>query len=215
MNTFSESKIKRTRVKICGITRVEDALHATRSGADAIGFVFYEKSPRYIIAEKAAEIARSLPPFISIVALFVNATDETINSVLDMVPVDVLQFHGEENQQMCQCYDRPYIKAIRMRDNIDILKLNNEYTGASALLLDSFVQGIQGGTGQKFDWSKVPTDLDKPIILAGGLTAKNVAAAILQVCPYAVDVSGGVEIQHGIKDAAKIETFIQEVLHAK
>ncbi len=214
-NIFSKNKIKRTRVKVCGITRVEDALNAVESGADAIGLVFYEKSPRYITVKKAVEIAESLPPFVSKVALFVNASDEVIRTVLDIVPVDILQFHGEESQKICQGYGWPYIKAIRMRDDVDLLKLSHVYADASALLLDSFVEGTQGGTGQKFDWSRVPADLDKPIILAGGLTAENVAAAITEVSPYAVDVSGGVEIEKGIKDAAKIEEFIQEVLHAK
>ena len=194
---------------------MEDGLNAAESGADAIGFVFYDKSPRYINVKKAAKIAKSLPPFISIVALFVNATDEEIGSVLDTVPVDILQFHGEESPKTCLGYDRPYIKAIRMRDDVDLLKFSHDYADASALLLDSFVEGTQGGTGQKFDWSRVPSDIDKPIILAGGLTAGNVANAISIVSPYAVDVSGGVEIEKGIKDAAKIEEFIQEVLHAK
>jgi phosphoribosylanthranilate isomerase len=194
---------------------VEDALNAAELGADAIGFVFYEKSPRYISVEKAAEIAESLPPFISKVALFVNATDEEIRSVLDIVPVDILQFHGEESPQTCQSYGWPYVKALRMRDDVDLLQLSNDYDDASAILLDSFVEGTQGGTGQIFDWSRVPSDLNKPIILAGGLSAENVAEAIFRVSPYAVDVSGGVEIEKGIKDAAKIEEFIQEVLHAK
>jgi phosphoribosylanthranilate isomerase len=145
----------------------------------------------------------------------VNASDEEIRTVLDTVPVDLLQFHGEESQKICQGLGWPYIKAIRMRDDVDLLQLSHDYADASALLLDSFVEGTQGGTGQKFDWSRVPADLNKPIILAGGLTPENVAAAISEVSPYAVDVSGGVEIEKGIKDAAKIEEFIQEVLHAK
>jgi phosphoribosylanthranilate isomerase len=202
-------------VKVCGITRVEDALNAVASGVDAIGFVFYKKSPRYVTLEKVTEIVKILPPFISKVALFVNATDGEIRSVLDAVPVDVLQFHGEEMPQVCKSYGRPYIKAIRMRDDVDLLKLSNDYADASALLLDSFVEGTQGGTGRKFDWSRVPSGLNKPIILAGGLSTENVAEAISVVSPYAVDVSGGVEIEKGIKDAAKIEEFIQEVLNAK
>jgi len=214
-NSPFKNQYKRTRVKVCGITRVEDALNAVASGADAIGLVFYEKSPRYITVEKAAEIAESLPPFISKIALFVNAADEEIRTVLDIVPVDLLQFHGEESPQTCQAYGWPYIKAIRMHDDVNLLQLSDDYAEASALLLDSFVEGTQGGTGQKFDWSRVPSNLNKPIILAGGLTAKNVAQAISEVSPYAVDVSGGVEIEKGIKDAAKIEEFIQEVLHAK
>ncbi len=194
---------------------MEDALNAAASGADAIGFVFYEKSPRYITVKKAAEIAKSLPPFISKVALFVNASEKEIRSVLDTVPIDILQFHGEENPEACQRYGRPYIKAIRMHGDVDLYQLCDEYADARALLLDSYVEGIQGGTGRKFDWSRVPADLNKQIILAGGLTVENVADAIFNVSPYAVDVSGGVEIEKGIKDAEKIEEFIQEVLHAK
>ena len=143
---------------------MEDALNAAESGADAIGLVFYEKSPRYITVKKAAEIAESLPLFISKVALFVNASDEEIRSVLDIVPVDILQFHGEESQKICQGYGWPYIKAIRMHDDVDLLKLSHDYADASALLLDSFVEGTQGGTGQKFDWSRVPSDLNLSLI---------------------------------------------------
>jgi len=194
---------------------VEDALNAAESGADAIGLVFYDKSPRHVSLEKAAEIAMSLPLFISKVALFVNASDEEIRSVLDIVPVDILQFHGDESPQVCMSYGWPYIKAIRMHDDVDLFKLSDEYADANALLLDSFVEGTQGGTGQKFDWSRVPSDLNQRIILAGGLSPENVAEAISEVSPYAVDVSGGVEIEKGIKDAAKIEKFIQEVLHAQ
>lgn len=210
-----KNHIKRTRVKVCGITRIEDALSAIASGADAIGFVFYEKSPRYIKKEKAADIAERLPPFVTKVALFVNASDEEIRSVLESVPVDILQFHGDENPEQCRSYGRPYIKAVRMHDDVDLFQISAEYFDASALLLDSFVEGIQGGTGQIFDWSCVPSNLGKQIILAGGLTVENVADAISEVSPYAVDVSGGVEITKGIKDAAKIEEFIQEVVHAK
>jgi len=202
-------------VKVCGITRIEDAIHAVESGADAIGFVFFEKSPRYINLEKAAEIAKILPPFVSKVALFVNALEVEIRSVLDTVPLDLLQFHGEESPEECRSYRRPYIKAVRMEDSVDLYQICDDYADASALLLDSFIEGIQGGTGQRFDWSRVPSDLDKQIILAGGLTSKNVAKAISEISPYAVDVSGGVEIKKGIKDAAKIEEFIQEVMHAK
>ncbi len=212
---FLKNKIKRTRVKVCGITRTEDALSAAELGADAIGFVFYEKSPRYITVKKAAEIAKSLPPFVNKVALFVNASDKAIKSVLDTVPVDILQFHGQESQKICQSYGWPYIKAIRMCDGVDPVQLSHDYADASAFLLDSFVAGTHGGTGQKFDWSKVPLDLNKPMILAGGLSFENVAKAITKVSPYAVDVSSGVEIEEGVKDAAKIEEFIREVLHAK
>lgn len=215
MNICLKNHIKRTRVKVCGITRVEDAINAVESGADAIGFVFFEKSPRYINKEMADEIAKVLPPFISKVALFVNASEIEIKSVLETVPVDLLQFHGEERPEECRCYGRPYIKAVRMNNNVDLYKICDDYADASALLLDSFIEGTQGGTGQTFDWSRVPSDLTKQIILAGGLTVENVAGAISKVSPYAVDVSGGVESEKGIKDAAKMEKFIQEVLHAK
>lgn len=215
MNISPKNHIKRTRVKVCGITRIEDAIHAVESGVDAVGFVFFEKSPRYINQGKAAEIAKVLPPFVSKVALFVNALEIEIRSVLDTVPVDLLQFHGEESPEECRSYGRPYIKAVRMHDDVDLFQLSDDYVDASALLLDSFVEGIQGGTGQTFDWSRVPSDLNKQIILAGGLTVENVADAIFKVSPYAVDVSAGVEIGKGIKDAAKMEEFIQEVMHAK
>lgn len=215
MNITSKNRIGRTRVKVCGITRVEDAISAVESGADAIGFVFFEESPRYINQEKAAEIVKVLPPFVSKVALFVNALETEIRSVLDTVSMDLLQFHGEESPEECRRYSKAYIKAVRMHDDIDLIQLSDDYADASALLLDSFVEGIQGGTGQRFDWSRVPADLNKQIILAGGLTVKNVAAAIHEVSPYAVDVSGGVEIGKGIKDAVMIEEFIQEVMHAK
>jgi phosphoribosylanthranilate isomerase len=215
VNITTKNRIRRTRVKVCGITRVEDAISAVESGADAIGFVFFEESPRYINQEKAAEIAEVLPPFVSKVALFVNAFETGIRSVLDTVSIDLLQFHGEESPEECRGYNTPYIKAVRMHDDIDLIQLSDDYADASALLLDSFVEGIQGGTGQRFDWSRVPADLNKQIILAGGLTVKNVAAAIHEVSPYAVDVSGGVEIGKGIKDAVMIEEFIQEVMHAK
>ncbi|MFT5426591.1 MAG: phosphoribosylanthranilate isomerase [Gammaproteobacteria bacterium] len=215
MNITSKNRIGRTRVKVCGITRVEDAISAVESGADAIGFVFFEGSPRYINQEKAAEIVKVLPPFVSKIALFVNAVETEIRSVLDSVSIDLLQFHGEESPEECRRYGKPYIKVVRMHDDIDLIQLSDDYADASALLLDSFVEGIQGGTGQRFDWSRVPADLNKLIILAGGLTVKNVAAAIREVSPYAVDVSGGVEIGKGIKDAVMIEEFIQEVIHAK
>jgi len=215
LENIPKNHIKRTRIKVCGITRIEDALSAVDSGANAIGFVFYEKSPRYIQEEKAADIAGELPPFVTKVALFVNASEEKIRSVLESVPVDILQFHGEETPEECRSYGRPYIKAVRMHDDVDLFQISGDYFDASALLLDSFVEGTQGGTGKTFDWSIVPSNLNKRIILAGGLTAANVADAISKVSPYAVDVSGGVEIKKGIKDAAKIEEFIQEVMHAK
>lgn len=209
------NRSQRTRVKICGITRVEDAISAVDSGADAIGFVFYEKSPRYVTQERAAEIVKKLPPFVSKVGLFVNTLNRGVRSVLNSVTLDTLQFHGEEEPEECRSYGLPYIKAIRMSDEVDLFQLSDKYADASALLLDSFVEGTQGGTGQKFDWSRAPSDFNQPITLAGGLTVENVATAILEVSPYAVDVSGGVEIEKGIKDAGKMEAFIREVNHAK
>ncbi len=207
--------MKRTRVKICGITRMEDAISAIDSGADAIGLVFYEKSPRYINLDKAAEITKNLPPFVSKVALFVDATSAEIKQVLESVVIDVLQFHGDESPQQCRAYGRPYIKAVRMRDDVNLHQVCNDYSDASAILIDSYIEGMHGGTGQIFDWSRIPDDLSKKIILAGGLSVENVAAAVAEVSPYAVDVSGGVEIEKGIKDAALIEKFMNEVLHAK
>lgn len=202
-------------MKICGITRPEDALAAARCGADAIGLVFYPESPRAVDIETARRILAVLPPFVSKVGLFVNAPVDDINTVLHAVTLDVLQFHGEEEPEQCGRFSRPFIKAVRMRDNVDLKSVARCYAGASALLLDAYVQGVQGGTGMSFDWARIPADIDKPLILAGGLDKNNVRAAIRQVKPYAVDVSGGVELDKGIKDAEKIAEFIQEVRHAE
>ncbi len=211
----SKNCIGRTRVKVCGITRVEDAISAVESGADAIGFVFFAESPRCINHEKAAEIACAIPPFVSKVALFVNASEIEIRSVLDVVAIDLLQFHGEESPAECRSHNKPYIKAVRMREGVDLFQSSTDYSDAAALLLDSFVSGVHGGTGQSFDWSRIPSGLNQRIILAGGLAADNVAEAIREVSPYAIDVSGGVEIGAGVKDAVMIEEFIQKVMHAK
>lgn len=205
---------QRTRIKVCGITRIEDALNAADSGIDALGFVFYENSPRYINQREAARIVKSLPPFISRVALFVNASNETIRSTLSTVSVDTLQFHGEETPGLCRSYGLPYIKSIRMNHDVNLHQLSEDYHDASALLLDSFVEGAYGGTGQKFEWSMIPQDLNKRIILAGGLTVHDVADAISKVSPYAVDVSSGVETEKGIKNAEKITEFTHEVMCA-
>jgi len=205
----------RVRIKICGITRPGDAKLAAALGADAIGLVFYSGSPRYVTAEQARTIAASLPPFICKTGLFVNADEEDIRSVLDQVNLDLLQFHGEENRQMCERYSKPYIKAVRMQANTDLSQIAKDYQSASALLLDTFVKGMQGGTGKTFDWSLIPGDVEKPLILAGGLTAENVADAVSRVRPYGVDVSGGVESDKGIKDANKLAEFIKEVRHAE
>jgi phosphoribosylanthranilate isomerase len=201
----------RVRSKICGITRVEDALTAVEAGADAIGLVFYAKSPRAVSVEQALAIVLALPPFVTCVGLFVDMPREALRAVLQQVPLDLLQFHGDESPADCEGYARPYIKALRVRPGEDVAALMAPYAGARGILLDTFVEGVPGGTGAAFDWSLVPQDSGRPIVLAGGLDAGNVAAAIRQVRPYAVDVSGGVEASKGIKDAGKIHAFVQAV----
>ena len=204
----------RVRSKICGITRVEDALAAVAAGADAIGLVFYAKSPRAVSIEQAQAIVAALPPFVTSVGLFVDMPREQLQALLAQVPLDLLQFHGNEAPAACEGFGRPYIKALRVRPDQDVAALMAPYVGARGILLDTFVEGVPGGTGAAFDWSLVPQDSAQAIILAGGLTAENVAAAIGQVRPYAVDVSGGVEAGRGIKDAGKIRAFLQAVASA-
>ena len=199
------------RSKICGITRIEDALAAVAAGADAIGFVFYEKSPRAVTAVQARAIIAALPPFVTTVGLFVNASACELNETLDAVPLDLLQFHGDETPSQCEGYHRPYIKALRVKAGDDIAGACNAYASASGILLDAYVEGVPGGTGQAFDWSLIPQGLSRPIILAGGLTVDNVVQAIDKVRPYAVDVSGGVEKSKGIKDHDKIRAFMHNV----
>jgi phosphoribosylanthranilate isomerase len=199
------------RSKICGITRIEDALSAVETGADAIGLVFYAKSPRAVTLQQARLIIAALPPFVTTVGLFVDASRCELGEILDAVPLDLLQFHGDENPEDCDGYHRPYIKALRVKPGDDIAAQVALFKNASGVLLDTYVPGIPGGTGEAFDWSLVPQGLSKPVILAGGLTAENVAQAIAQVRPYAVDVSGGVEKTKGIKDAEKIRAFMQAV----
>ncbi len=184
---------------------------AAEAGADAIGLVFYPKSPRAVTLQQAKAIAAALPPFVTTVGLFVNASRYEISEILDELPLDLLQFHGDETSADCDGYRRPYIKALRVRPGEDIAARCLEYRNASGILLDAYVPGVPGGTGESFDWSLVPRILSKPVILAGGLTAQNVRAAIAQVAPYAVDVSGGVEVEKGVKDAEKIRAFIREV----
>ncbi|MBL4761832.1 MAG: phosphoribosylanthranilate isomerase [Methylophaga sp.] len=200
----------RTRVKICGITRRQDAEFAAEMGADAIGLVFYPPSPRAVTIAKAKEILSQSPLFTSVVALFVNAEPEDVNNCINALPIDVLQFHGEESPEYCEQFNKPYLKALRMQENTDLIAFSERYSSATAILLDSFQAGIPGGTGQVFDWSLI-NKVDKSIILAGGLTVDNVASAIQQVQPYAVDVSGGVEESKGIKSNMKISAFMQEV----
>ena len=199
------------RSKICGITRIEDALAAVEAGADAIGFVFYAKSPRAVDVRQARAIIEQLPPFVTTVGLFVNASRCELNEILEVVPLDLLQFHGDETPADCEGYHRPWIKALRVRPGDDLEAACQQYSGARGILLDTYVAGVPGGTGEAFDWSLVPARLSKPIILAGGLSADNVGQAIAQVNPYAVDVSGGVEQAKGIKDASKIEAFMRAV----
>jgi len=200
----------RTRVKICGITRSQDAEFAAEMGVDAIGLVFFEASPRAVTIAQAKKIVAILPPFVSVVALFVDAAASTVNDCLAALPIDMLQFHGDESQEYCAQFSRPYLKAIRMREGIDLVAQSEIYNDACALLLDSYQPGVQGGTGQTFDWSMIKK-INKPIILAGGLTAENVGGAIKRVHPFAVDVSGGVEEDKGIKAHEKINAFMQEV----
>lgn len=199
------------RSKICGITRLEDALAAVAAGADAIGLVFYAPSPRAVTIAQAQAIVAGLQPFVTTVGLFVDMPPREIEGVLAAVPLDLLQFHGDESPADCEALRRPYIKALRVRAGDDVAAQVDAYPGARAVLLDTFVDGVPGGTGQAFDWSLVPAQLSKPVILAGGLTPGNVAAAIAQVRPYAVDVSGGVEVSKGIKDAHKVKDFVRAV----
>lgn len=199
------------RSKICGITRIEDALLAAEAGADAIGLVFYSRSPRSVGVREAKAIVRALPPFVSTVGLFVNASRSELHEVLDAVPLDWLQFHGDESPAQCEGHHRPWIKALRVVQGVDLRQQAMSYTGASAILLDAHVPGLHGGTGATFDWSQVPRDLGKPLILAGGLTPENVQQAIAQLQPYAVDVSGGVEAAKGIKDPARVRAFLAAV----
>ncbi|MDH5179530.1 MAG: phosphoribosylanthranilate isomerase [Gammaproteobacteria bacterium] len=201
----------RTRAKICGLSRPEDIRAVASAGADAIGLVFYEPSPRNVSIEQACELLQHISPFITVTGLFVNADAEQVRRVLSQVPLDLLQFHGDEPEAFCRRFDRPYIKAIRVNAQTDISALAEHYHSARGLLLDTYVSGKPGGTGEVFDWGLIPSSLPLPVILAGGLNAANVAAAIRQVKPYAVDVSGGVEESKGIKSPAMIKEFMQEV----
>ena len=201
----------RTRVKICGITNVEDAIAAVNAGADAIGLVFYAQSPCYVTIEQAQQIVAAMPPFVSVVALFVNASTAEIETVLAQVRIDIVQFHGDETPSDCEQIKLPYYKAIRVKADTNLLQYAVEFSRAKALLLDTYSDAAFGGTGQVFDWGLIPKNLTKPVILAGGLTAENVALAIKQVRPYAVDVSGGVEQGKAVKDAVKIAAFMQAV----
>ncbi len=201
----------RVRVKICGITRVEDAIAAADAGADAIGLNFYPRSKRVIDISRAKAIIKALPPFITTVGLFVDQDSAYIQSLVKELDLDLLQFHGDESQEECLAISKPYIKAIRMKPGIDLKDLILEYDSCSGILLDAYVSGLAGGTGTSFEWDRVPQNLQKPVILAGGLNPENVYDAVQVVKPYAVDVSGGVESEPGIKDSSKIIEFIKNV----
>ena len=201
----------RVRTKICGITRREDALLAVEAGADAIGLVFYAPSPRCVSVEQAQNIVRALPSFVTTTALFVNAEPGLVNRVVDQVGIDLLQFHGDESPTVCRAYRRPYIKAVAMQADTDLVAMAGRYDDARALLLETYKPGVPGGTGETFNWQWVNQSVEKPLILAGGLTPDNVAEAIRQTRVYAVDVSGGVEAAKGIKSPEKVLNFIQQV----
>jgi phosphoribosylanthranilate isomerase len=201
----------RTRVKICGITRAEDARSAIEYGADAIGLVFFEGSPRHVTLEQAGRITAAVAPFVTVVGLFVDASPSGIRHVLEHVPLSLLQFHGHESNDDCNGYSLPFIKSVAMKPGTDLREQIRAYPDAAGILLDAWQPQSHGGGGQVFDWTQVPHDLEAPVILAGGLTAANVAAAIRQVRPYAVDVSSGVESTKGIKSAGMISAFMKGV----
>jgi len=203
--------VSRTRIKICGITCENDAQVAVRAGADALGLVFYPPSPRYVSLDQAAAIARNIPPFVTVVALFVDADVSWIESVLSNVRIDLLQFHGQETCSDCERFQRPYIKALRVTSASVLTHDMAAYSSARGFLLDTYSQSLPGGTGQTFDWSLFPQQSEKPLILAGGLTPNNVGQAIAVTRPFAVDVSGGVEQTKGIKSPQLIEQFIAGV----
>lgn len=205
------TSIKRTRIKICGITRREDALQAAELGVDAIGLVFYQKSPRYISIAKAHEILRELPPFVSVVGLFMNAQASEIKAVLDELPLDLLQFHGTETAEFCRAFGLRYIKSVAMMECPDVRAYLAQFPEAAGFLLDAVRSGEAGGSGTVFDWQKVPADTGRPLILAGGLGPENVAHAIRRTGCYAVDVSSGVEVEKGIKSPQKMRAFVEQV----
>jgi phosphoribosylanthranilate isomerase len=202
------------RIKICGLTRVDDALAAVAAGTDAIGLVFYEKSPRAVTIEKAREIALAVGPFVTVTGLFVDADPNEVEGVLDHVPLHLLQFHGDESAGYCESFHRPYLKALRMKPDLNLDQVINQYSSAAGILLDAYRPGVPGGTGETFDWGRVPQASSRPIVLAGGLNPDNVADAIKSTRIYGVDVSGGVESAPGIKDPEKIQAFIQRARQA-
>lgn len=203
----------KTRIKICGLTREEDVDAAVAAGADAIGFVFYPPSPRYVTPQRAAELARRIPPFVDVVGLFVNETPETVLATCAVAPISLLQFHGDETPAYCQQFARPWLRAARVRPGLDLVEFARAYSEARGLLLDAFVEGYGGG-GHVFDWTLIPPGLPGHLVLSGGLNADNVGDAIRRVRPVAVDVSSGVEMRKGIKDHDKIAAFVAAVRKA-
>ncbi len=198
-----------TRIKICGITNKSDARVAWQAGADAIGMVFYEKSPRNVELSTAKEIGKSLPPFVTMTGLFVNSSEQEVKQVLKEVALDLLQFHGDEDEKFCRRFGRPYVKVIRVEDYDEIDSICRQYPSARGILLDSYKKGTPGGTGEILDWNRIPKDISHPVILAGGLNPENVGKAISKIQPWAVDVSSGVEHSPGVKDPQKVERFIR------
>jgi len=204
---------QRTRIKICGLSQEADIEAAAEAGADAVGFVFHPASPRYVTPERAARLAGVLPPCITPVGLFVNARRVDVDRVLAVIPALVLQFHGDESPAVCNAFARPYLRAARMAPGFDLLDFSRRFSEAQGLLLDAHVEGFGGG-GKAFDWSLVPAGVPHPLVLSGGLRAENVVAGILQLRPWAVDVSSGVESSRGVKDAAAIRRFCDAVREA-
>lgn len=209
-----DSPVLHTRIKICGITRVEDALAAAQAGADAIGLVFYPSSPRAVSVETAREIVANLPPFIAAVGLFVNETAPEIERIYKRVRLDLLQLHGDETPQFCAGLGVPFLKALRVKPGDDVAQLMNPWDDARSILLDAFKQDVPGGTGEVFDWSQVPRSQAERIVLAGGLTPDNVYSAVQETQVAAVDVSGGVEAAPGLKSSEKIAAFVAAVRSA-
>jgi len=204
----------RTRIKICGMTRQSDALHAVEAGADALGFVFWQPSKRYISPDKAARMIDCVSAYVTTVAVFVDPSSAEVCSVLDHTAIDSLQFHGQETAAFCQQFGRPYVKALAMREGQDVAEYCRRYPQAAGVLLDTYRAGMPGGTGESFQWQVIPADLPRPVILAGGLTPQNIAHAIRTVRPYAVDVSSGVESAPGHKESAKLQALVCAVRDA-
>jgi phosphoribosylanthranilate isomerase len=211
--SIGSSSQARTRIKICGLTREADVAAAVDAGADAIGFVLYAKSPRHVTLERAVQLAQTLPPFVVPVLLFVNATLTAIDAACKAVPQALLQFHGDETPADCDAAMRAYLRAVRVAPSVDLLDFKQRFSNAAALLLDADVEGYGGG-GKRFDWSLIPVDVPRPLVLSGGLNPANVIDGVLTVRPYAVDVSSGVESEKGIKDAALIRRFCEAVREA-